>query len=290
MPELPEVETVRVGLAPKLMGRTIARVQLMRPNLRIPFPANLIESLEGAEIRTIERRAKYLLMHTNRAQTTIIHLGMSGKMLLHPAAINDYSKHDHVIMSLGDGQMLVFNDARRFGLWTLADTLQLDAHPLLAHLGPEPLADAFDGRYLYAALQQRSGDIKPVIMDQKLVVGVGNIYASEALYMARIHPQRTANSLSRTEANLLTDCIKTVLQAAIRSGGSTLRDYVRSSGEMGYFQHHFSVYGKAGRDCEQCSTPIAQIIQTGRSSFFCPQCQPQKPPFKHLKACTKAAK
>lgn len=290
MPELPEVETVRAGLAPQLLGRRITRLQLMRPNLRIPFPGNLTESLEGAEILALERRAKYLLMHTNRAQTTIIHLGMSGKMLLHPAAINDYHAHDHVIMSLSDGQMLVFNDARRFGLWTLAETPQMAAHPLLAHLGPEPLDAAFDSAYLYAALQRRNGEIKPVIMDQKLVVGVGNIYASEALFMARIHPQRTANSLNKTECSRLVECIKTVLHAAIRSGGSTLRDYVRSSGEMGYFQHHFAVYGKAGRPCEHCQSPVTQITQTGRSSFFCPQCQPQKPHSKHLNRRPKASK
>ena len=277
MPELPEVETVRAGLAPALEGRTITRLQLNRADLRIPFPPELVTTLEGARITHLRRRAKYLLMQLDRPATAIIHLGMSGRMLLHPAAVNHFDTHDHVAMTLNDGQMLVFNDARRFGLWTLANAKHLNDHPLLAHLGPEPLEKGFTGEYLHQALAKRGAEIKPVLMDQKLVVGVGNIYASEALFGAKIHPQRAANSLSLAECVRLVACIQSVLRAAIVSGGSTLRDFVRSSGDIGYFQHHFAVYGRGSQPCTVCGTPIAQITQAARSSFFCPVCQPQNP-------------
>ena len=276
MPELPEVETVRAGLAPELEGKRIARLELRRKNLRHPFPADLVKKTEGARILRLRRRAKYLLVDLDNGHSLLIHLGMSGKMLLHKAKPNAYDTHDHVVMTLTDGETLIFNDARRFGLWLVVETAKADQHPLLAHLGPEPLEADFDAAYLQSALSRRAGPIKPALMDQKLVVGVGNIYASEALFCAHIHPETPANKIKSNEFKIIVNCIQSVLQAAIASGGSTLRDFVRSSGDIGYFQHHFAVYGRAGLPCPRCTTLIEQKTQAGRSTFFCPKCQPKK--------------
>ncbi len=273
MPELPEVETVRRGLEPHLLGQRITKIETMRADVRRPFPPHLAASLEGATVIRVGRRAKYLLLDTDRGQTTLVHLGMSGKLLLRPARPNALDKHDHLLMSLASGQVLVFNDARRFGLWELAETEHLDEHPLLSHLGPEPLSADFDADYLQAALAKRSGPLKPVLMDQALVVGVGNIYAAEALFRARLHPQLPAHTLGKLQVRILVPAIRQVLEEAIESGGSTLRDYVRSDGDAGYFQHHFAVYGRTGKPCTRCATPVEQIVQAGRSTFFCPNCQ-----------------
>ncbi len=275
MPELPEVETVRRGLEPRLLGQRVARVETMRANLRRAFPPDLAQALDGAKILSVGRRAKYLLLGTDRGRTALVHLGMSGKLLLRPDRPEILDKHDHLLLTLEDGRVLVFNDARRFGLWALAETAELAAHPLLRHLGPEPLSDDFTVDSLFSALQKRGGPVKPALMDQKLVVGVGNIYASEALFRAHIHPETPANSLKKNQLSLLVASIRAVLEAAIASGGSTLRDYVRSDGDVGYFQHNFAVYGRAGQPCQVCATPIDQITQAGRSSFFCSICQPR---------------
>lgn len=276
MPELPEVETVRRGLEPRLVGQRIVTIETMRPDLRRPFPPKLAKTLEGARIVHVRRRAKYLLIETDRGQTALVHLGMSGKMLFKDARPNEFDKHDHLLMVLENGHAVVFNDARRFGLWELAETKDLAEHPLLAHLGPEPLSKSFDAAYLHAALSKRGGPVKPALMDQALVVGVGNIYASEALFRAKIHPALPGKSLTAVQTKALAPAIKAVLEDAIHSGGSTLRNYVRSDGDVGHFQHHFSVYGRTGKPCPVCTTPIEQFTQAGRSTFFCSNCQPAK--------------
>ncbi|MBN67190.1 MAG: DNA-formamidopyrimidine glycosylase [Rickettsiales bacterium] len=275
MPELPEVETVRRGLAPVMEQQRIVSVQLNRPDLRIPLPEHMAETLEGSRIRTIGRRAKYLLFHLDNGQVLLAHLGMSGRMLLMPKADYSAHKHDHVLWDLENGIRFVFQDPRRFGLMTLCDEAALDAHTLLAHLGPEPLGNHFNADYLRERLASKKVAIKPALMDQQIVVGVGNIYASEALFLAGVHPSRPANKVKK-ELDALVEAIQKVLQSAIDSGGSTLRDYVRSSGEMGYFQHCFAVYGRQGEPCQRCGNPIEKYTQIGRSTFFCGVCQPKK--------------
>lgn len=271
MPELPEVETVRRGLEPALTGQTIRSVELRRKDLRIPFPVDMRTRLEGAAILTVRRRSKYLLVETGK-DTLIIHLGMSGRILLEKHGYLA-KKHDHVLLGFSDGTLLVFNDARRFGLMTLCPTAELDNHKLFAELGPEPLSDDFSAEYLHSALKARNSPIKTALMDAKLVVGVGNIYASESLFRSFIHPARKTSSLTKKEASLLVPTIREVLQEAIDSGGSTLRDYVRSDGDLGYFQHKFRVYGRENKPCLTCATPIERLQQQGRSTFFCPRCQ-----------------
>ncbi len=272
MPELPEVETLRRGLVPQLQGQRIRRVQLNRADLRVPFPPDLAEMLTGARINSLTRRAKYLLLHLDNQQVLIIHLGMSGQLTIRPQAGYESRVHDHAVLLLEDGKQLIFNDPRRFGLWARAAEETLGAHPFFVHLGPEPLQETFDAQYLQAALSKRSGPIKPVLMDQKLVVGVGNIYACEALFRSRISPLMPANKALK-KSGLLVDSIRAVLTEAIASGGSTLRDYVRSSGDIGYFQHHFRVYGRENLPCEACQQPVRRIVQAGRSTFFCAVCQ-----------------
>lgn len=273
MPELPEVETICRGLAPHLLQAGIVRIILRRAALRVPLPKNLKSSLNARTLQNITRRAKYIRFHFDDDQVLIIHLGMSGRILLHKSLPERYSKHDHVIMHWDNGCALVFNDARRFGLMALSTESELIRHPLFKDLGPEPLHSKWNGRVLYGALQASAAPVKSVIMDQRKLVGVGNIYACEALFDARLHPSRPARSLSREEAVQLGISIRKVLKEAIASGGSTLRDYVRSSGETGYFQHHFQVYGRQKQLCSVCRYPIRIMRQSGRSTFFCEHCQ-----------------
>ncbi|MBU0621418.1 MAG: bifunctional DNA-formamidopyrimidine glycosylase/DNA-(apurinic or apyrimidinic site) lyase [Gammaproteobacteria bacterium] len=270
MPELPEVETTLRGLAPHLTGRTVNDVIIRNPALRWPVPAKLPELLRGQTIRRLRRRAKYLLVEFDRG-TLILHLGMSGSLRILPHATAP-EKHDHFDLLLDDGRALRLRDPRRFGavLWHEGDVAR---HPLLASLGPEPLEKNFDGDYLYAATRKRKTAIKLVIMDNHVVVGVGNIYANEALFRAGIRPQLAAGKLSRERCLLLVKAIREVLRAAIRKGGSSLRDYVDSDGNAGYFQQHYFVYGRSGQPCKHCDTPIKQIRQGQRSSFYCPTCQ-----------------
>lgn len=242
-------------------------------NLRAPLPAHFEKGVGGLNIRNITRRAKYIIMECSGGLALVIHLGMSGSVTVHEHKPAHYKKHDHVILSLSDGSQLVYHDPRRFGLMLLLPLSKLPQHSLFAHLGPEPLSETWTPENLYDALQTRTAAIKTAIMDQELVVGVGNIYASEALFRSGIHPNRKANSLTRKETTRLHSAIRNVLEAAIASGGSTLRDYVRSSGESGYFQHHFSVYDKEGLACEACGSLIEVIRLAGRSSFYCPSCQ-----------------
>jgi len=266
MPELPEVETVRTELQRHITGKTIGEIDLRRTSIRIPIPD--LSGLHGKEISRIERRAKYLLIHFSKFKDSlVIHLGMSGKILLGIGM--ERKKHDHVVFHFTDGSEMSFNDARRFGIVTLKS----QAKSLFEHLGPEPFSDEFDATYLFNKLKTRKSPIKPAIMDQTLVVGVGNIYASEALFRTKLSPKTPANKIPSAKLTELIKNIRTVLQDSITAGGSTLRDYRRANGRIGKFQHSFDVYGKVGKLCPVCKSKIQQITQAGRSTFFCPKCQ-----------------
>lgn len=272
MPELPEVETVRTGLEATLKGAIIERVSVRRADLRVPFPRGMAQALEGRKILHIGRRAKYLLFMLDSQDVLIVHLGMSGRFLLEEKLPPHFGKHDHVVFQLKDGRVLVFNDARRFGLMTLTKKSKLAIHPLFAGIGPEPLEQEFSPEYLSEALKKRKGPIKTAIMDQSLVAGVGNIYASEALFLAHIDPRTPAHKAAK-HAEKLVAAVRQVLKAAIASGGSTLRDFLHITGYKGDFQHLFHVYGRGGKSCPVCDKNIAVIRQGGRSTFFCKTCQ-----------------
>ena len=274
MPELPEVETIRRGLAARLEGRRLVRVEARRPDLRIPLPVDLSHRLEGRRIETVGRRAKYLLLRMDDGTTLIAHLGMSGRMvILPPGDRAPLDAHDHVILETEDGDEVRFNDVRRFGLMTLAAAGELDAHPLLASLGPEPLGNDFNGPALAAALAGKRTPIKAALLDQHVVAGVGNIYACEALHRAGISPRRLARTVQGGRAERLAAAVRAVLGAAIDAGGSSLRDYVQASGELGYFQHAWAVYGREGEPCPGCGKPVRRLAQSGRSTFYCTVCQ-----------------
>ncbi|WP_028450414.1 bifunctional DNA-formamidopyrimidine glycosylase/DNA-(apurinic or apyrimidinic site) lyase [Chitinibacter tainanensis] len=270
MPELPEVETTRRGIEHHLLQQTIADIIVRNPRLRWPVPAELAQILPGQTILSVRRRAKYLLLEVERG-TVLIHLGMSGNLRVltenYPA-----EKHDHIDLMLANGHLLRYRDPRRFGawLWLTGDPL---LHPQLAALGPEPLSAAFDATYLASQLANKRTPIKPNLMDNHIVVGVGNIYASESLFRARINPQRPANSLTAAEISRLVNEIKHTLTEAITAGGSTLRDYVDTDGKAGYFMINSYVYGRAGQPCRVCSTAITTIRQAQRATFYCPRCQ-----------------
>lgn len=282
MPELPEVETVRRGLVPVMEGGVIAGVAVNRADLRRPFPADMAARLTGQRVLSLRRRSKYILADLASGETLLVHLGMTGRMLVsgdplgrfvhhHPAP----ERHDHVVIDMADGTRITFNDPRRFGVMDLMATAEAEEHPLLARLGPEPLGNAFDGSYLAAVLKGRRTPVKAALLDQAVVAGLGNIYACEVLYRARISPRRRACNISASRAAGLAPVIRDVLREAIEAGGSSLRDFRQADGELGYFQHRFDVYG---REAEPCRTPgckglIARTVQSGRSSFYCPSCQ-----------------
>ncbi|OGS93251.1 MAG: DNA-formamidopyrimidine glycosylase [Gallionellales bacterium GWA2_59_43] len=270
MPELPEVETTRRGLEPHLVGATVADVVIRHPQLRWPIPSELPQLLRGRSIVALRRRAKYLLVEFEHG-TLILHLGMSGSLRILPAG-TPAEKHDHFDLLLGNGQLMRLRDPRRFGavLWHEGDPAQ---HPLLAALGPEPLNEGFDAAHLYRATRKKTAAIKLVVMDNHVVVGVGNIYANEALFRAGIKPQLAAGKLSRERCARLVEEIRATLTEAIAQGGSTLRDFVNASGQPGYFQQNYWVYGRTGEPCRRCGTSIRQIKQGQRSSFYCPGCQ-----------------
>ena len=270
MPELPEVEITLRGLEPHLAGQHITGVVIRHPQLRWPIPGNLPELLRGQTIRSIRRRAKYLLIACGSG-TLILHLGMSGSLRILPTGTAP-EIHDHFDLLLANGLLVRLRDPRRFGavLWHEGDPAQ---HPLLKKLGPEPLQKDFDAEHLYQATRKRSAAIKLVIMDGHVVVGVGNIYANEALFRAGIRPQLAASKLSKPRCARLVQTIRETLREAIKLGGSSLRDFVGSDGNPGYFQQHYWVYGRAGEPCKKCGTPIKQIRQGQRSSFYCPTCQ-----------------
>jgi formamidopyrimidine-DNA glycosylase len=284
MPELPEVETVRRGLIPVLEGRRIVRAEVRRAGLRIPFPDDLGPWLTGRRVRSIKRRAKYMVMAFDGTdEVLVIHLGMSGRMVIVGAGganrAQEPGPHDHVVIDTDGGTRVFFNDARRFGLMTRAPAAALDGHPLFAGLGPEPLVQGFTGAVLAQSLKGRVTSIKAALLDQRTVAGLGNIYVCEALYRAGISPRRKAANVGPVRAHRLVAVIKAVLEEAIAAGGSSLRDHVRPGGELGYFQHKFSVYGREGEACPGCdcdpgeSGGIRRIVQGGRSTFYCPRRQ-----------------
>lgn len=280
MPELPEVETVRRGLAPHLEGRIIARAEARRPDLRWPLPPDLVQVLTGARVSGLRRRSKYILADLEDRGSLLLHLGMSGRMLIEGESQGEFHRdpailprHDHVVFWNDLGTRITFNDARRFGM---VDLIAPGAeHPLLAHLGPEPLSAAFTPEVLARAFAGRRTPVKAALLDQRIVAGLGNIYVSEALYRAGVSPVRLAGSLPPDRVALLVGHIKDVLTEAIAAGGSSLRDHRQANGELGYFQHTFRVYGRESAPCPTpgCAGTVQRIVQSGRSSFYCPICQ-----------------
>lgn len=292
MPELPEVETVRRGLAPVMEGRRIERVEARRPDLRFPFPERFAERLAGRRVEALGRRAKYLLADLDDGEVLVMHLGMSGsfRVLLpdsettpgafhHPRS--KAAAHDHVAFSLSGGATVTYNDPRRFGFMALIPRAGLAAHPLFRHVGVEPLGNTLDGTLLAKLFAGKQTSLKAALLDQRLIAGLGNIYVCEALHRARLSPQRIAGAIGRrdggptTRAESLASAIRETLEDAIKAGGSTLRDFAHADGGLGYFQHSFQVYD---REDEPCPTPgcrgvVRRIVQTGRSTFFCPECQ-----------------
>lgn len=290
MPELPEVETVRMGLLPVLEGHVFTKVETRRGDLRIPFPNDFAGRLTGRRVARLLRRAKYLLGELDGGETLVIHLGMSGRMSVYvegkarkigqyvydtaPASAGT-GKHDHVVMETDVPARIVFTDHRRFGLMTLVPTDTLDDHPLFKGLGIEPLSDAFDAKWLSAALKGKKTPIKSALLDQRVIAGLGNIYVCEALYRAHISPKRKAATVSGPRSVPLAAAIKAVLREAVKAGGSSLRDHKRVDGELGDFQHRFAVYDREGQPCpgHGCKGKIRRIVQAGRSTFYCPSCQ-----------------
>lgn len=278
MPELPEVETVMRGLRARLDGRTIVRAAVHRDGMRWAFPPGLAARLTGARVTGFRRRGKYILMRLDGGDSVLMHLGMSGRMVLGPAGTNDVSAHQHMTLRTDEGWQVGFVDPRRFGSVDLVATEAEEQHRLLAGLGPEPLDDGFDAGALSAALAGRRTPIKAALLDQRVVAGLGNIYVNEALFRAGIDPARLAHSVAGRRAARLVPQIKATLREAIAAGGSTLRDYVQPDGELGYFQHAWKVYGREGAQCERCPGPplcagIRRTAQSGRSSFTCPRTQ-----------------
>ncbi len=269
MPELPEVETVCQGLRPHMEGNVIASVQLNRPNLRFSFPNNFASILSGTRVESITRRAKYILMHLDNDHTLLSHLGMSGRMLIDPEETN---KHDHVVFHLENGRV-VYRDPRRFGFMDLVPTPNLDSNRFLRSLGVEPLSQELDGTYLSAAFNKKHGPIKSLLLNQSIIAGLGNIYVCEALFETGIHPETPGYALNEMDIETLCVMIKEVLKRAILAGGSSLRDHRQVDGNLGYFQHQFKVYGRERKSCIQCKSPIERLVQSGRSTFFCPSCQ-----------------
>jgi formamidopyrimidine-DNA glycosylase len=270
MPELPEVETAMRGLEARLVGRTIVDVAQHRPDLRFPLPAALPERLAGCRVLSFDRRAKYILARLDNDHRLLLHLGMSGRLLFDGEAAGP---HEHLTFRFDDGTVLRYVDPRRFGMLDLVTEAELNTHPRLAGLGLEPLDPAFDGKALKRTLGERISPIKIAIMNQKLVVGVGNIYACESLFRARLSPLRPADNLKAADFRRLAEAIRSVLRAAIEAGGSSLRDYVQTDGELGYFQHQFDVYGRADEPCPNCHHPIKTLVQANRSTFYCGKCQ-----------------
>jgi formamidopyrimidine-DNA glycosylase len=278
MPELPEVETVMRGLQQRLEGRTIVRATAHRPDLRWPLPENLQTRLTGARVTGFRRRGKYILMRLAGGESVLLHLGMSGRIVLTPLRPNQPTPHEHLVLETDDGWRLGFVDPRRFGSVDLVPTAREDAHRLLADLGPEPLDPDFSPARLSTSLIGKRTPIKAALLDQKVVAGLGNIYVCEALFRARLSPQRSAHTITGVRATRLVPAIKDTLREAIAAGGSSLRDYVQPDGELGYFQHAWKVYAREGEACERCPAPpacpgIRRVAQSGRSSFYCPRTQ-----------------
>ena len=290
MPELPEVETVRLGLRPVLEGHVITDARIRRRDLRVPFPPHFAERLKGRRVLKLTRRAKYILAALDSGETLVIHLGMSGRMSVYAEGkrqrLGDYvynpapdvagqGKHDHVVFETDAPARIVFNDHRRFGLMALVATDALETDKLFRDVGIEPLSPAFNARYLSKALEGKKTPIKSALLDQRVIAGLGNIYVCEALFLAGISPKRWAGVVRPEEAKRLAAAIKRVLKDAIKAGGSTLRDHAQATGDPGSFQHHFRVYGREGKPCSgrHCRGTVKRIVQAGRSTFYCPSCQ-----------------
>ncbi len=274
MPELPEVETVRRGLLPVMENRVIEQVQVRRDGLRFKFPDQMANRLTGARVIALRRRSKYILADLSTGETLIIHLGMSGRMQI-TAKDDPLQKHDHVVLDMDGGARVTFNDARRFGMMDLCATDVLTDHRLLARIGPEPLGNDFHEAALAAALKGRKTPIKTALLDQRIVAGLGNIYVCEVLYRVGMNPKTQAGRIAASRVAALVPAIRDVLAEAIEAGGSSLKDYRRADGELGYFQHAFRVYGREGAACltPDCPGKITRITQAGRSTFYCPTCQ-----------------
>lgn len=293
MPELPEVETVRRGLEPALVGQRFARVEQRRPDLRFPFPERFARRLEGQAVTALGRRAKYLLADLSSGEVLVMHLGMSGRFLVargaetrmpgefhHPHGRE--SAHDHVVFHLSDGARVTYNDARRFGFMDLVPRREVETCRHFAGLGIEPLGNALSGEAVARLFAGRRTPLKGALLDQRLIAGLGNIYVCEALFRAGLHPEAPAGSLAgaggapTAKAHALAAVIRDVLAEAVEAGGSTLRDHARVDGSLGYFQHRFRVYDREGEPCPNpgCGTPVARLVQSGRSTYFCPACQP----------------
>jgi formamidopyrimidine-DNA glycosylase len=282
MPELPEVETVRRGLLAVLEGAVIERAEVNRPDLRWPFPDRMADRLTGRRVTALRRRSKYILADLDSGETLLVHLGMSGRMLISGVTLGQFhhdhplpQKHDHVVLHMGSGARVTFNDARRFGAMDLMPTESAESHMLLAGLGPEPFGNDFNEPYLAGRLKGRQTPIKSALLDQRVVAGLGNIYVAETLYRAHISPLRLAGNLTEVEAHGLVPVIREVLAEAIEAGGSSLRDFRQANGELGYFSKHFQVYDREGDPCETpgCHGTVTRTVQSGRSSFWCPACQ-----------------
>jgi formamidopyrimidine-DNA glycosylase len=286
MPELPEVETVRRGLAPALEGRVLTRVEARRENLRFPFPNCFSERLTGARVSHLDRRAKYLVAHLDTQEALIMHLGMSGRFSIVDdqgvKTFDDYTydtganpKHDHVVLHIEGGSQIIYNDPRRFGFMDIVSSRTLETCKHFAAMGPEPLGNSFNAKVLVNAFDGKKSPIKSALLDQSNVAGLGNIYVCEALFRSGIDPQRHAGSLKRTEIDQLTIHIRAVLTDAIEAGGSTLRDFAGTDGSLGGFQERFDVYGREGKPC-RCGAKkgvVTRVVQSGRSTFYCPACQ-----------------
>ncbi|MET1755399.1 bifunctional DNA-formamidopyrimidine glycosylase/DNA-(apurinic or apyrimidinic site) lyase [Novosphingobium sp. RD2P27] len=269
MPELPEVETTVRGLARYLEGERIARVTLNRPDLRRPFPDDLVQALTGARVTTLGRRAKYGLVHTERGSTMVFHLGMSGRWRIQPVTAE---KHDHLVLETGSGHVLALNDARRFGSVDLVATDKLDSWGPLAAMGPEPLGEELTPMHLQRAFSRRTAPVKQLLLDQGIVAGLGNIYVCEALHRSRIRPDKEAGRVSLPALKRLVPAVRDVLTESIAAGGSTIRDYAQPSGELGYFAASWQVYGREGDPCA-CGSVVERFVQGGRSTFWCRKCQ-----------------
>ncbi len=289
MPELPEVETVRLGLLPVMEGHVLTDIQTRRDNLRIPFPRDFAARMRGRKVLHLRRRAKYLLADLDSGETLVIHLGMSGRMSVYAHGkqrrIGSYvydkapegagaGKHDHVVFETDAPARIIFNDHRRFGLMTLVETAGLDQDKLFKGIGIEPLSEKFNTAYLAKALDGKKTPIKSALLDQRLIAGLGNIYVCEALFRSNISPKRLAGAIKKDRLPPLVSAIKKVLKDAIAAGGSTLRDHAQATGDPGNFQHHFLVYGREGKPCKLgCKGTVKRIVQAGRSTFYCPKCQ-----------------
>ena len=271
MPELPEVETVRRGLEKRLLGQRVAYAEARRQTLRIPLPEDFAARMTGRRFERLERRGKYILAYLDNRTVLIVHLGMSGRFTLGDAGALPDGPHDHVVFRMEDGTVATYNDPRRFGLMTLCSDTEVDEHRLLASMGVDPLGNMFNGPYLASRLKGRRSPIKAALLDQKTVAGLGNIYVCEALYGAGISPRRSAHTVQGGRAERLADAIRKTLDSALQAGGSSLRDYVQANGELGYFQHQFSVYGREGEPCPNCDCEqtVKRIVQSGRSTFYC---------------------